>query len=255
MIVTTNKPLRQLLRALLLGPCVWLGVGGAPAGAAEAPAPPSAAERAVFNEPVLSSLPLPSELRYRFVRESRDPALDPGFEDSAQMFLRRGNDGSCCSVRAEFLSGPRALQLPQFDDASVNPVTLFFLEREVRELQRLTRGQAAHFRKRIRLALVDQASMTRIRTQFDGREIEATEVRISPFLDDPSRGRFPELATMQYRFTLSPQVPGGVLELRAVLPAAEAGGAPRAEEVLTLLPSGAKPLPASAAAAAPPTSR
>jgi hypothetical protein len=197
----------------------------------------SAAERAVFNEPVLSAVEPPLELHYLFSRKASDSALPPAFEDHVRLRLRRGNDGKCCAVNSEFLSGAQELRLPELDDARVNPVTLFFLEREVRELQRQTGGQAAHFRKRIRLALVDAARVQTVRARYGTTEVEATEVSISPFADDPQRLRYASLAAMQYRFIVSPAVPGGVLELRALLPGSDAAATPRAVEVLALVPA------------------
>ena len=39
-------------------------------------------------------------------------------------------------------------------------MVLYFLEGEVRRLQRTTTGQAAHFRRRIRQALADKATVS-----------------------------------------------------------------------------------------------
>lgn len=69
-----------------------------------------------------------------------------------------------------------------------------------------------------------------------GERIPATPIDIAPYLDDPARHRFEALATMRYQFVLCPQVPGGVFRLSSRWPAAEPDGAPRVEEVLTLLP-------------------
>lgn len=202
---------------------------------------PSRAEQAVFNDPVLSAITPPFDLHYRFQRSVSDATLPPAFEDMVLLELRRGPDGNCCAVRGSFLSGAQTLKLPDIDDARVNPVTLFFLEREVRELARQTGGQAAHFRKRIRLALVDGARVRGIRVSYDGRELDATEISIAPFADDPQRSRYPLLATLQYRFIVAPDVPGGVFELRALVPGADAQATPRAADVLRLVPS---PVPA-----------
>jgi hypothetical protein len=228
---------RRLALAALLVPAA-LSIRPARAQPAESESF-SAAERAVFNEPVLSAVEPPLELHYRFSRQTSDASLPPAFEDHVRLRLRLGDDGKCCSVRSEFLSGAQALSLPEIDDARVNPVTLFFLEREVRELQRQTGGQAAHFRKRIRLALVDSARVQAVRSRYGTTEVEATEVSISPFADDPQRRRYASLAAMQYRFIVSPLVPGGVLELRALLPGSDATATPRAVEVLALVPAAA----------------
>lgn len=196
---------------------------------------PSAAERAVFVDPVLTSLAPPTQLLYRFVRRTADTAFEPGFEDDVRIALAAGADGRCCAVSGQFLTGARALRLPEIDDARVNPVALFYLERAVRELQRLTGGQAAHFRRRIRLALAEEAKTVSGSAEWGGRRVATTVVSIAPFANDVQRNRFLKYAALQYVFTLSNDVPGGVLELRTRLPAADASGAPAFEEVLTLV--------------------
>lgn len=208
--------------------------GAARAQSGDAPSEPSAAERAVFVEPELTALKPPLALDYRFVRRSAGGDFEPGFEDDVRLALRASPDGACCAVRGEFLSGANALRLPEIDDARVNPVGLFFLERAVRELQRLTGGQSAHFRRRIRLALAEEAQPVAGRADWNGRSVATTVVTVTPFVNDSQRNRFPKYAAMQYVFVLSKEVPGGVLELRARLPDSDASAAPSFEEVLTL---------------------
>jgi len=199
--------------------------------AEEAPAI-SAAERLVFLNPHLANIKAPSVLRYQFVRT--DPAAEGGFKDSVELKLGRGKTAACCSVSASFLSGARAMRVPEVDDARANPVLMYFLEYEVQQLQRSTKGSSAHFRKQIRLALVDKAELTPTRIEWGGREVAATLVQVSPFLDDPYRARFEREAQKAYSFVMSDEVPGGVYQIRTRLPDA-ASGTPTVEETLTLV--------------------
>lgn len=231
-------PFLSVPSLLLMGMLLCGGPTHAQSG--DTPAEPSAAERAVFVEPDISALKPPLSLDYRFVRSSAGGDFEPGFDDKVRLALAAGPEARCCTVRGEFLSGARALRLPEIEDARVNPVNLFFLERAVRELQRLTGGQSAHFRRRIRLALADEAQPVAGSADWNGRRVATTVIRIAPFAKDEQRNRFPRYAAMQYEFVLSPDVPGGVLELRARLPAADAAAPPSFEEVLTLVAPGAR---------------
>jgi hypothetical protein len=196
----------------------------------------SAAEKAVFVDPEITALKPPLELNYRYVRSSAGGEFEPGFDDTVRLALSPTSDQRCCAVRGEFLTGARALRLPEIDDAGVNPAGLFFLERAVRELQRQTGGQAAHFRRRIRLALAEEAKLEGGSAEWNGARVATRVVSISPFVNDSQRNRFPKYAAMQYVFVVSKDVPGGVLELRSRLPAADASGAASFEEVMTLVP-------------------
>lgn len=210
--------------------------------AVEPPSSPpiSPAEQALFQDAHLKDLRPPVQLRYEFERRS-SVAGDPVAPFSDQVSLQFGvrPDGSCCTTQGQFLSGPRAMALPDIESATSNPVTLFFLEREVRELQRATGGQAAHFRRRIRLALADAAQVSATTVRHGGRELPATLIRITPYANDPLRSRFAAYAGTQYQFTLCSQVPGGVFSIRTTVPAPEGENQPdrppRSEETLSLL--------------------
>ena len=181
-----------------------------PAGVPDA----SPAERLLFLTPHLGALKPPLSLHYQFVRKG---GASGDFSDQVELRLRAGGNGACCGVSGSFLSGERNFRVPEISDATANPVLLYFLEHEIRQLQRATKGQAAHFQKRIRLALVDAATLTPITVQWQGRDVAATAVRITPYVDDPYRVRFEREAAKAYTFVLSDAVPGQVFQIRTEL--------------------------------------
>jgi len=195
--------------------------------------PPSEAERLVFMQDHLANSRQPRALRYDYVEQAQGK---PPVTDRAVLTLSNGASG-CCDVHGEYLSGPLAVNLPDVPQARGNPVVLYFLEAEVRRLQRLTSGQAAHFRRRIRQALADTATVSDTRIRWGAQEVPARLVRVAPFLDDPFRARFQEQAATEYAIVIAEAVPGGVYQLRAVLPAEAAGATPRALRTLTLAES------------------
>ena len=63
--------------------------------------------------------------------------------------------------------------------------------------------------------------------RYRGKPVAAREFTIDPYLDDPNRPRFEQLATKRYVFTLSDAVPGGVYRIHAlVVDAAKGAAAP-----------------------------
>jgi hypothetical protein len=217
------------LAALAVRAAPWLLAALHAAAWAQAPAPMSAAERLVFVDPQLRNIEPPATLRYSFTRSG---SLEPTFADDVSIELRPRAGGGCCAADGHFLSGQRELALPTIDDAQANPVILFFLEHDVRDMQRRTGGQQAHFRRRIRLALAEAAKLDDTTVRYGGRDVPAKEVRISPYLDDPNRARFSRYAGKEYVFVLAAGVPGGVAQLRTRVPGD--GAAPLIEETLTL---------------------
>jgi len=65
-------------------------------------------------------------------------------------------------VRSQFFTGARAMTQPEIESAQGNPAIQYFLDRDIREMQRLTKGQANYFRKRIRMAVYEGAQLRNV---------------------------------------------------------------------------------------------
>src|SRR5262249_13000890 len=131
----------------------------------------------------------------------------------------------------DFLAAERRLALPDLAEAEGNPVILHFLERDVREMQRITGGSQVHFRKQIRMAIYQGATVRDVAVRYRGREVPGREIAVTPYVDDPNRPRFEKFAGKEYRFVLSDGVPGGVYAIRTRIAGAD-GGTLIAEELL-----------------------
>lgn len=228
----TLLPGRRALLALMAA-APWLAL---PARAQNGSADISSAERALFMRPHLNGLQPGQSLQYGFRHAG---SLEAPFDDKVTIALGARPEGGCCSARGEFLSGERAVSLPELPAATSNPVILYFLERDVREMQRLTKGQQNHFRKRIRVALAERAQMREVRLPYRGKTVEGSEITVAPYLDDPNRMRFERYAGKTYLFVLSEAVPGGVVAMRSSVAGADGAAEPLVEDTLTL--DGAEP--------------
>jgi len=201
----------------------------AAAGAAHAADDFSAAERALFMSNQLANVKPPVQLHYHYQKSG---SLEPGFDDSVTLSLQPRADKSCCAASAQFLTGARHLDLPEVESAEGNPVLLYFLERDIREMNRLTKGQSGYFRKRIRMAVYQGAQMRELTIPFEGKTVPARQIMVAPYLDDPLRARFEQLATKRYVFTLCDAVPGGVYAISARVDGDDANAPVLAEEML-----------------------
>jgi len=227
--MVTSTSLRRLAVALC---AAAIALPGAAARAEEPAKDFSAAERALFMTDQFAKLRPPTTLRYRFQRSG---TLEPGFDDKISIALKAQATGRCCDATGQFLSGERRVELPPVEGAAGNPVTLFFLERDVREMERLTKGKSNYFRKRIRMAIFQGAQQRAVTLRYRGKAVAGQEFTITPYVDDPNRPRFEQFANKRYVFTLSEAVPGGVYGIRALVvdPAKGADAPPLlAEELL-----------------------
>jgi hypothetical protein len=221
-------------KLLLVGAALFGGMAqAAPEGAQDY----SAAERMLFMTPQIAGLKPPTTLRYTFRKSG---PLEEAFQDSVGVVLTAQAGGKCCAARGEFLTGARRLQLPDVEDAEGNPAVMYFLEHDVREMQRLTKGNQNHFRKRIRMAIYSEATVADIRLSYRGHEVDGKLITITPYLDDPNRPRYEKFARKEYRFMLSDAVPGGVFGIRTQISGETAGAAPLMVE--ELYAEGAQPV-------------
>lgn len=157
--------------------------------------------------------------------------LDKAFDDAVEVEI--SDLAGTRALETRCMTGSKKLELPPIENAKGNPALLCFLERDVREMERITGGKKWFFQKRIRLALADGPEVKPIKVNFAGKKIEAKEIRISPYAKDPLRARFDKYADKYYVFRLSDQVPGGILEIDAVIPdAAKPGGPKLVEDVM-----------------------
>ena len=216
---------------LALATLVWPVLAGADPVVSEA-------EQRLFLDPHLSNAQGATTLRYRYAKTG---TLEETYEDQVRVTLTPSSSAVAGRhAHVDYLSGARALTLPDLEAALGNPVILFFLERDVREMQRLTGGQAAYFRKRVRLALADAAQVRPISLDLAGGSVEGVEILVRPYEQDTMRARFPRFADKTYRFILSPQVPGMVVELQSAIAApGGSGSAPLMQERLVY--AGAEP--------------
>ena len=211
-----NKPAALAHCAALLALAVlWPGVAGAATDY-------SAAEQALFIDNHLVKLRPPLTLRYTFRKTG---TLEAAFDDRVDVGLTAQADGRCCAASARFLSGTRQVRQPEVESAQGNPAILYFLEHDIREMERLTGGKANYFRKRIRMAVYQAAQIRAITLPYRGRAVAVREISVAPYLDDPNRPRYEKLANKQYVFMLAEAVPGGLYGIRTRING-ESAGAP-----------------------------
>lgn len=195
------------------------------------PAEFSQAEKLLLMSDQLGRIKPPATLQYTFRKTG---SLEEAFQDRVDVKLKRQPDGKCCVATGDFLTGARHVNLPEVEQAKGNPVILYFLEHDIRNMQRLTKGSTTYFRKRIRMALFQGATVTDVKLAWRGKPVDGQEIVIRPYLDDPNRARFEQFARKQYVFVVSDAVPGGVVSIRSTAVADDKATTPLIDEELVL---------------------
>lgn len=222
------RPFRAALAAFLATGAMALAAGAVAQDI-------TAAEKLLFQTSHLQNVAAPKVLRYRYVRQDAEGA---SFSDEVLIDVAARNGDGSARVSSEFLHGERQLPIPAVEEAQGNPALLGFLERDIAEMKRLTGGSTSYFRKRIRMALAENARIEDVIVAYDGRQVRGQKIVIQPYLNDPMAEKMPKYLGKQYVFVLSDAIPGSVYRLSATVPgAAPAGkggaGAALVEETMT----------------------
>ncbi|WP_333842559.1 hypothetical protein [Pelomicrobium sp.] len=198
----------------------------------------SSAETLLFLTDHLQPITRPNILHYRFKKEG---TLEAGFQDQVDVFVERVQPDGSKFVSAQFLTGEREKSFPPVENARGNPVLMYFLNRDILEMQRLTGGSWRYFKRLISQAFAESAEVRPVKLSFGGEELAGTEVKVTPYAADPKKERYQRFAGKVYVFVLAPKLPGGIYQIRTVVPG-EAGGSskPLIEETMTF--SGAEAL-------------
>lgn len=196
---------------------ICLALTGAPVLAQESQ-PITEAEKLLFMTDHLKAVSPPATLRYSF---SKTGTLEKSFRDTVEITVASGGStGRQVGIRCLSAAGER-LDLVAVESAEGFPALLCFLERDIRQMQRLTGAKnMRYFHKRIMVALAANPEVKPVTVNHNGRPIQAKEIRISPYLDDPNKAKFEKYTGKYYVFTLSEEVPGGLYRVESVIPGA-----------------------------------
>jgi hypothetical protein len=172
----------------------------------------TAAESLLFETDHFAGQALPTKLEYRFSWTGDKP-----FDDRVVLIV-----SDTRHVEADYRSGDRHVNYPSVDGARGNPLLLYFLEDDLREMQRRTHGQADYFRRLIRRAMADpEVKVEAIEVTVAGRRIAAQRIVIEPFRADPRAPyRYPAMAGKAYEFVLAAALPGQIVRIASHVPLA-----------------------------------
>jgi len=172
----------------------------------------SPAERLIFTTDHLHGVAQQTELDYALL--SSDP---PARGTDIVKVLVTSPDNAKGDAQVSDHSG--AVSLPN-GGLQCNPVIIYFLERDIAEMEQLTGGQRRYFQQRLRLALAAGPKIETVTSQIDGKPVKAQQIVVQPYLDDPNAERFAQYTAKRYTFLIASTVPGEVALIRTEVPGA-----------------------------------
>lgn len=213
-----------------------------PAPAAPAPAVAAAPEASsptqelLFDKPYMSSVQAPSKMVYSFKSATADDSrYGRSFDDQASMTVEANKDDATRrDVSIRLFSGDRERELPGITGVSGNPILMVFLERDMSRMKMHVGGQPVYYRNRIRAALRENAKVEPAAITYGGKTVNGSRISIRPFLEGPLSDQLQLFKNKIYEFTVSEAVPGGIYQIRSIIPPV-VGAGPGSENAKPLI--------------------
>ena len=169
----------------------------------------SSANVSLFIDEHLSEITEPSRIFYKFEKFS---TLEDNFIGNVVLNIVKIDEEKRKYITFRYLKGRNKVRFPPQIGAKGNPVFMLFFERDARDMQRLTGGNALFFRSRIRHAIA--ATETKdISFNFKGENISAQEITFKPFIKTKLKNRVNRYKTKEFRVTMSNKIPGYIYKI------------------------------------------
>lgn len=173
----------------------------------------------IFDNAHLKNIKQEGTLNYVYKKEH---FIDGAREDTINLELTNLRNTGRKDTHIEFFTGKYNRPYQDRDNQKGNSVVVFFLEYDVRELAKTinaARPERWHYlQKKVKWQLARGASKEEIEIEVDGNKISADQYTIRPYINDPKKHDFPLYANKYYIFTLSEDIPGGIYQVRTIVP-------------------------------------
>ncbi|MES9991345.1 MAG: hypothetical protein ABW098_05290 [Candidatus Thiodiazotropha sp.] len=173
------------------------------------------AQKLIFFLDHLKGVPKGSLLVYDFKNSTQG---EKGFRDKVEIKVTDVVAEGKRDLEFNFLSGENHIDFTPAKAYTGNPVIIHFLERDISLMTKDTDGSIGYFRNRIRNSFRDPAHVRDIKFQYNGKQLEGTEIVVIPFVGDRNAENFKLYVNKRYEFVFSDQVPGGIYRIRTQVP-------------------------------------
>jgi len=207
---------------------------------------PAAATRADENKVVsvlfesrhLDLVGAGQQVTYRFERKSNNEAiLGPNFADTMRLSVIKANEKGERDLEVNVFTGPTARDPQHYPEMTVNPLFQWYLTRGVITMSSLAGGSQMYFKGKFRDALGKDAKYEDIKADYQGKQVDAAKITVSPFTDDPNGAKMQGYQHAVFTMVVSKDVPGYLLDLKSSFVSSSAAG-PSIEEHIALVGMG-----------------
>jgi len=173
----------------------------------------SSANIALFIDEHLKSINEPSRIYYKFQKES---TREDNFIGNVVLNIVKVDQDNTKHITFRYLKGRNKVRFPPQIGARGNPVFMLFFERDTRDMQRLTGGNALFFRSRIRHTIA-ATEIKDINITYNGESLPAKEISFQPFTETELKNRVSRYKTKKFVIVMSEQIPGYIFKIETFI--------------------------------------
>ena len=173
----------------------------------------STANIALFINEHLKTIKEPSRIYYKFTKES---TREDNFVGNVVLNIVKVDEDNSKHITFRYLKGRNKVRFPPQIGAKGNPVFMLFFERDARDMQRLTGGNALFFRSRIRHTIA-ATDIKEVEFEFQNNMIKGKEISFQPFLETKLKNRVSRYKTKKFLVTMSDDIPGYIFKIETFI--------------------------------------
>ncbi len=173
----------------------------------------SSANVALFIDEHLRTITEPSRIYYKFTKES---TREDNFIGNVVLNIVKVENDNTKHITFRYLKGRNKVRFPPQIGAKGNPVFMLFFERDARDMQRLTGGNALFFRSRIRHTIA-ATEIKDIQIEFQGNNFAGKQISFQPFLETKLKNRVSRYKTKKFVLTMSEDIPGFIFKIETYI--------------------------------------
>lgn len=171
----------------------------------------SSANVALFIDEHLVPITEPSRLFYKFEKES---TREDNFIGNVVLNIVKIDEEKRKYITFRYLKGRNKVRFPPQIGAKGNPIFMLFFERDARDMQRLTGGNALFYRSRIRHAIA-ATQIKDIDIELENQTIKGKEIYFKPFQKTKLKNRVSRYKDKEFRVILAEDIPGHIYKIES----------------------------------------
>ncbi len=168
----------------------------------------------LFDSPHMKNIKKEGSLNYIFISKHGEKTI----KDTARIDITNIRNNFRTDQKYFFFTKKNNKPFSNRTNMLGNGIFMLFLEWDIHDLERKTKGSWRHFQRRIRWAMAKNPPKKEVEINYQGKKIKGIQYTFQPYADDKNSKRYGDYLNKYYIFTLSKEIPGTIYQIRTITP-------------------------------------